>query len=1011
MRRIVFVLTVMTIVLATSTASLVQAETTTTTLDVVISELAWMGTNDSFNNEWLELYNNTDTAIDLTGWNLTAADSTPSISLSGTIPAHGYFLLERSDDDSVPGVTADMTYTGALGNEGESLTLRDGTAVIIDQVDCSSGWFAGHNEGRVPMKRVEIATSGNASNWTHNPRCGDATNSAGISHTCTLTTTNVGSDLSYAVYFNDLATTATEVTTASTSMETALLDVIDNATTRVDIALYGLNRQSVVNALIAAHTRGVTVRVVGDDDAANNEYSSSYQALVNAGVTVITDTSSYIQHNKFAVIDGTIVWTGSTNFTDTGFTLNANNSIVITDTHLSAIYTTEFDEMWAGQFHNDKHDNTPHLLDYNSTLVESYFSPTDLVAFEVWDELLQAETTLHFAMFFWTDELLTQRTIEMLEGTEVSGIWDQLGAASATSADEALCAAGAHIKFEDLPGKVHHKFAVIDVEGNDPTVILGSYNWTGSGAYGNDENTLIIHDRTLARAYYNEWKQLWDALGTDNMCNPVAEVFDVTIAGPDTGQLNTNYTFTATVTPSTTVYFPLNYTWQATNAAPVYQQSTGLTATVAFSWTTPSPQAVTVTVTNTQGTISSWHNITISPPSTQYVYLPLVNRHWPPYPNTPSINGINNTDGDGEYPVSWTELPDRLADTYVLQEATDIAFTTGLRTVCTTAGQSCSVSGKVAGTYYYRVKGANVWGESAWSNAQPATVLPPATPLLNAIDNSDGDGDYTVTWNAVALASSYTLQEDTALDFSSPITVSEGAALSWSATAKTAGNYYYRVRASGPTGQSGWSTTQSVSVLPPGAPYLSPIDNSDGDGNYAITWGTVSGATSYALEEDDNAAFSSPQTLYTGPNLAWSVTNHAYGTYYYRVRASGPSGQSAWSNTQTAAVLAPANIKITFIEYNPPGDDVQGEYVRIENQGGRAQTMTSWTLRDVANHIFTFPSFTLAAGGTVRVWTKSGTNTTTDLYWGSGAAIWNNTGDTAYLRDGSGALISEYTYP
>jgi len=43
---------------------------------------------------------------------------------------------------------------------------------------------------------------------------------------------------------------------------------------------------------------------------------------------------------------------------------------------------------------------------------------------------------------------------------------------------------------------------VIDVEGDDPVVILGSYNWTGSGAYDNDENTLIVYDRDLARAYY-----------------------------------------------------------------------------------------------------------------------------------------------------------------------------------------------------------------------------------------------------------------------------------------------------------------------------------------------------------------------------------------------------------------------------------------------------------------------------------------------------------------------------
>ena len=56
---------------------------------VIISEIAWMGTTTSFNDEWIELYNNTGGNIDLTGWTLSAADGTPSIALASTIPAGG----------------------------------------------------------------------------------------------------------------------------------------------------------------------------------------------------------------------------------------------------------------------------------------------------------------------------------------------------------------------------------------------------------------------------------------------------------------------------------------------------------------------------------------------------------------------------------------------------------------------------------------------------------------------------------------------------------------------------------------------------------------------------------------------------------------------------------------------------------------------------------------------------------------------------------------------------------
>jgi hypothetical protein len=266
-------------------------------LDVVVSEIAWMGTTTSYNDEWIELYNNTASAVDLTGWTLNAADGTPSILLSGVIPAGSFFLLERTNDDTVPGVPADLIYTGALENGGEDLVLRDDTSTVIDRVDCISGWFAGHNEGRVPMVRVDTSADGSqADNWTYNPRCGSATNATGVSRTCTLTVTTVGHALDYAVYFNERFT-ATTTTTEHTLMEDALLDLIEGAAASIDVALYGLNRQSVVDALVAAHNRGVTIRVVGDDDAATGSYSSSYQALISAGITVIIDTSSYVISN------------------------------------------------------------------------------------------------------------------------------------------------------------------------------------------------------------------------------------------------------------------------------------------------------------------------------------------------------------------------------------------------------------------------------------------------------------------------------------------------------------------------------------------------------------------------------------------------------------------------------------------------------------------------------------------------------------------------------------------
>lgn len=116
--------------------------------------------------------------------------------------------------------------------------------------------------------------------------------------------------------------------------------------------------------------------------------------------------------------------------------------------------------------------------------------------------------------------------------------------------------------------------------------------------------------------------------------------------------------------------------------------------------------------------------------------------------------------------------------------------------------------------------------------------------------------------------------------------------------------------------------------------------------------------------------------------------------------------------TPTPVTPTPASVSIMAIEYDPPGDDVVGEYVVIRNGGGSAVTMTGWTLRDLANNTYTFPAFTLAAGAEVRVWTGPGINNAANLYWGRGQAVWNNTGgDTAIVRDASGNEVARRSYP
>jgi len=136
---------------------------------VVIYEIAWMGTDASSYDEWIELYNTSNSAIDLTGWVLSATDGTPNISLEGTINPNSYFLLERVDDNTISDIQADQIYSGALENAGEHLELRDDSNQLIDEVNCASGWFAGTNSPRNSMEKISPALDGNAeASWGTN---------------------------------------------------------------------------------------------------------------------------------------------------------------------------------------------------------------------------------------------------------------------------------------------------------------------------------------------------------------------------------------------------------------------------------------------------------------------------------------------------------------------------------------------------------------------------------------------------------------------------------------------------------------------------------------------------------------------------------------------------------------------------------------------------------------------------------------------------------------------------
>jgi len=118
-----------------------------------------MGTDTDANNEWIELYNFSGTDTDVTGWTITFND-TAFISLTGIIPPHGVVVLERTDDNTLPG-SAFQIYTGALPNTGGTLKVQDMTGAVNDEVVGGTNWSAiGGSNTTVPKMTPQRTRTG-----------------------------------------------------------------------------------------------------------------------------------------------------------------------------------------------------------------------------------------------------------------------------------------------------------------------------------------------------------------------------------------------------------------------------------------------------------------------------------------------------------------------------------------------------------------------------------------------------------------------------------------------------------------------------------------------------------------------------------------------------------------------------------------------------------------------------------------------------------------------------------
>jgi hypothetical protein len=225
-------------------------------------------------------------------------------------------------------------------------------------------------------------------------------------------------------------------------------------------------------------------------------------------------------------------------------------------------------------------------------------------------------------------------------------------------------------------------------------------------------------------------------------------------------------------------------------------------------------------------------------------------------------------------------------------------------TIQTGSATSKAISGKGNGSYGYQVQACNVGGCGPWSATDStAVLLPPAAPASITVP-ATSSGSIAVSWAASATATGYTLQQR--LDTGSWGSVYTGAATSSTRTVTASGSYTYQVQACNASGCSAYKVSSAVVVtIPPAtAPSLS-VPGTSSSGSYTVSWGSVSGATGYTLQEQINAG--SWVTIQTGSATSKAISGKASGTYGYKAQACNAGGCGPWSSiATTSVVLIPA---------------------------------------------------------------------------------------------------------
>ncbi len=322
---------------------------------------------------------------------------------------------------------------------------------------------------------------------------------------------------------------------APDDLEKTIVEFIDGAEKKLDIAVQELDSWEIGKAIIRARRRKIpgrtarvrvnlvleadyltehrTVHFDLDCESArlkrageHKDNRAIHDAILRSAIYVRSDFNPSIFHQKFIVRDGTSVLTGSTNFTNTGTHNNLNHVIIVHDKKVAKIYSKEFKEIRQGHFGklNEGHDPAPPDVVVSDIPIRILFAPDHNPEMEIMKQMIKAKRRVDFAIFTFAQSSGIDDVMIKLASTKmlIRGALDGMMANQKWAASRTVHNAGAKLfkvssqtvvgpngKKHKL-GKLHHKLMILDQQ----VIIAGSFNYTGPATRLNDENIIILGD-------------------------------------------------------------------------------------------------------------------------------------------------------------------------------------------------------------------------------------------------------------------------------------------------------------------------------------------------------------------------------------------------------------------------------------------------------------------------------------------------------------------------------------